>query len=271
MAIGPGIEGAFYVPIGSPLFPKPSVLIANYGMGSIVAYQVDNNGDPVPATAQDFITGLTGVDGSCVDPLTGDYLFTSFQNNTIYIVGGFGGAAAQIAITSPANGATFGAKASFDLIAAASQTNGAIVSVDLYSGTNKVSSSTVSPISTSIHDLDVGVYQFTAVAHDGSGNATTSAVVTITVTNIPPVSILKAPALSSRFDVCLPVTFNATAFDTNDSVVKVQFFLGSNVIGEITSPPYTLVTLLPPGTNTFFARAIDTYGAAGNSATGMGR
>ena len=31
-----GMEGAFYVPVGSPLFPKPAVLIANYDNNNII-------------------------------------------------------------------------------------------------------------------------------------------------------------------------------------------------------------------------------------------
>jgi hypothetical protein len=87
---GRGPEGMIYVPPGSPLFPLSSMLIAEYGTGTVGAYQVDANGNPIVATRQDFITGLTGAEGAFVDPLTGDFLFSTFQGgNLVEEVRGF--------------------------------------------------------------------------------------------------------------------------------------------------------------------------------------
>lgn len=73
-----GPEGIVYVPAGSPLFPSQSLLIAEYNNGRISSYTIDSNGNPVLASRQAFVTGLTGAEGSAIDPVTGDLFFSTF-------------------------------------------------------------------------------------------------------------------------------------------------------------------------------------------------
>ncbi|WP_447978670.1 PEP-CTERM sorting domain-containing protein [Candidatus Nitrospira bockiana] len=85
-----GPEGIFYVPLGSALFGNPSVLVSEYSAGKVGAYEVDGNGNPITATRRDFITGLTGAEGAAIDPLTGDFLFSTFGGgNQVVVVKGF--------------------------------------------------------------------------------------------------------------------------------------------------------------------------------------
>ena len=90
VTISGGPEGIFYVPAGSPLFTVPSVLVSEYSNNSIGAYVIDANGDPIPGTRRDFITALNGAEGAAIDPLTGDFLFSTFGgDNQIILVQGF--------------------------------------------------------------------------------------------------------------------------------------------------------------------------------------
>jgi hypothetical protein len=73
-----GPEGIAYVPPGSPLFVDPSVLISEFSAGNVAVYAVDAFGNPILATRQDFVIGLLGAEGALVDPLTGDFLFSTF-------------------------------------------------------------------------------------------------------------------------------------------------------------------------------------------------
>jgi hypothetical protein len=87
---GRGPEGMVYVPTGSPLFTSPSMLLSEYGTGTVGAYQTDANNDPIVASRHDFITGLNGAEGAFVDPVTGDFMFSSFgSGNEVFIVSGF--------------------------------------------------------------------------------------------------------------------------------------------------------------------------------------
>lgn len=85
-----GPEGFTYVPTGSPLFGAPSMLVSEYSAGNVATYQVDAQGNPIVATRRTFLSGLTGAEGAVIDPLTGDYLFSTFGGaNQVVRVSGF--------------------------------------------------------------------------------------------------------------------------------------------------------------------------------------
>jgi hypothetical protein len=85
-----GPEGFVYVPLGSPLFPSQSMLVSEYSDDSVATYTIDANGNPVLASRQDFITGITGAEGPAIDPITGDFFFSTFGgSNQVIEVQGF--------------------------------------------------------------------------------------------------------------------------------------------------------------------------------------
>lgn len=85
-----GPEGIAYVAAGSPGFVDNSLLVAEYNTGTIAAYDVDANANPILSTRREFITGLIGAEGAFVDPLTGDFLFsTFFAGSEVFVVRGF--------------------------------------------------------------------------------------------------------------------------------------------------------------------------------------
>lgn len=88
--IATGPEGIAYVPIGSQGFQVHSMLISAYDLGKVVAFEVGANGLPIPNTGKDLITGLNGAEGAVIDPVTGDFLFSTFGGgNRIILVSGF--------------------------------------------------------------------------------------------------------------------------------------------------------------------------------------
>jgi hypothetical protein len=85
-----GPEGFVYIAAGNPLFTSNSLLIAEYSAGRIGAYELDGSGNPLVNTRRDFITQLTGAEGAAIDPLTGDFLFSTFGGGSqIVVVSGF--------------------------------------------------------------------------------------------------------------------------------------------------------------------------------------
>ena len=85
-----GPEGFVYVPGGSPQFSGPSLLVSEYGVDEIAAYQVDGNGDPVVTKRRVFLAGLDGAEGALIDPVTGDFLFSTFGGGSrVIVVRGF--------------------------------------------------------------------------------------------------------------------------------------------------------------------------------------
>lgn len=78
-------EGFGYVPFGAPLFPNPSMLVCENGFGAVWAWDVDMLGNPIPGSNRNFMT-LHGAEGAFVDPLTGDFLFGSYNDAPYQVV-----------------------------------------------------------------------------------------------------------------------------------------------------------------------------------------
>ncbi len=110
-------------------------------------------------------------------------------------------------------------------------------------GTNVGAEDTSSPFATSWNSSSVtnGTHSVTAVARDAAGNVTTSAPVSITVSNAAPDTVAPTVSVSSPAagaTVSGTVSLAATAAD-NVGVVGVQFKVdGTNVGAEDTSSPF---------------------------------
>jgi len=95
-----GAEAFVYVPLGSPQFSSQSMLVAEYGTGTVGSYPVDANGNPIPASRRNFINGLTNAQLAAIDPVTGDILLATFGSpNQVIEVTGF--AAPLVTTTLP--------------------------------------------------------------------------------------------------------------------------------------------------------------------------
>jgi hypothetical protein len=85
-----GPEGFAYIPVGSPLFTTRSMIVSEYSAGQLAVYDLDSTGNPVVSTRRDFMTGLTGAEGAFIDPVTGDFLFSTFGGgDRVIVVTGF--------------------------------------------------------------------------------------------------------------------------------------------------------------------------------------
>jgi len=85
-----GPEGFVYITAGNPLFSVNSMLIAEFSAGVVAAYDLDSDGNPLVNTRKPFVTGLSGAEGAAIDPVTGDFLFSTFGGgNQIAVVQGF--------------------------------------------------------------------------------------------------------------------------------------------------------------------------------------
>jgi 3-phytase len=89
-----------------------------------------------------------------------------------------------------------------------------------------------------------------------------------TLANQPPVVSISSPTHNSSFVLGQLVVIEATASDSDGTIVKVDFFANNNKIGEDTTSPYSF-TWTPPNTGTYnlTARATDNAGATTTSAS----
>src|SRR6185369_5460865 len=92
--------------------------------------------------------------------------------------------APTVTLTVPPSGATFVAGENITLAATATDSNG-IAKVEFYQGTTLIATDTSSPYSVIWNSVPKGSYNLTAKATDTTGLSSTSAVVSITVTNSP--------------------------------------------------------------------------------------
>ena len=88
----------------------------------------------------------------------------------------------NVALTTPANNATFAAPASVILAASASDPDGTVASVEFRSGSTILGTDTTNSYGMTWSNVPAGTYTITAVARDNSGATRTSAPITITVT-----------------------------------------------------------------------------------------
>lgn len=89
--LGGGPEGFVYIDgANAGLGGDDSLLVSEYSAGKVAVYDIDGDGNPILATRRDFITGLTGAEGAAIDPVTGDFLFSTFGGaNQLVVVQGF--------------------------------------------------------------------------------------------------------------------------------------------------------------------------------------
>lgn len=85
-----GPEGFVYISGANAGFGVDSMLVSAFSNNTVDAYEIDANGNPVLSTRRTFVTGLAGAEGAVIDPLTGDFLFSTFGgNNQVVRVSGF--------------------------------------------------------------------------------------------------------------------------------------------------------------------------------------
>lgn len=86
-----------------------------------------------------------------------------------------------VALTAPANGASYTAPANVLLTATAADTDGTIARVEFYQGTTKLGEDPVTPYEFSWLSVGAGTYVLSAKAIDNQGASTASAAISITV------------------------------------------------------------------------------------------
>jgi PKD repeat protein len=175
----------------------------------------------------------------------------------------------SVSITSPANGATV--SGTINVTASASDNVG-VAGVQFLLDGAVAADDTATPFSVAFDTTAVanGTHRLSAVARDAAGNRTTSATVTITVSNgpppdtTPPTVSISSPANGATVSGTINVTASAS---DNVGVAGVQFLLDGAVAADDTATPFSVAfdtTAVANGTHRLSAIARD---AAGNRAT----
>ena len=115
--------------------------------------------------------------------------------------------------------------------------------------------------------LPVQASAFTLICSGPSGNTTSSASGTASVSvsglpNVPPTITLTAPTFGATFTAPASITLTASAADSDGTIVKVEFYRDTTLVGTVNAPPFTLQDAnVPAATYSYTAKAYDNGGA----------
>ncbi len=188
------------------------------------------------------------------------------------VIGPCGGVntAPIVSITSPSSGTAFTVGNNVTINANASDTDGAVTTVEFLVDGTIIATDTSAPYST-IWTATQGNRMLTARATDNAGAVTLSTAVSISVSqdtgNQPPSVTITNPSSGSTFTIGQNVSIAAEANDVDGTVSKVEFYANGNLIGEDPSAPYTTNWTATEGSFTLTATAIDNDNASTTSNT----
>ena len=170
----------------------------------------------------------------------------------------------EVALTQPAEGASFKAASTQRLTATASDADGSIVSVQFFAGETLLGEDTEAPFEWDWTPVEVGQAELTAVAADDREGRSTSAAVTVTVLppNVGPDVVVTSPRAGKGVSVGATLKVNVTATDSDGDVTEVVFYLGEESLAKRSEAPYEVDwSLAKPGLHTLTVKATDNDGA----------
>ncbi len=149
--------------------------------------------------------------------------------------------APTVSITTPVSNATYTTPAGITIDATASDADGSVSKVEFYIGNKLIGSDNKSPYTFTWSNATAGTYSVTAKATDNSSLATTSAAITIVVSNpnVAPTVSITTPVSNTSFTAPESITITAKANDEDGSVSKVEFYNGNILLGSDSKSPYT--------------------------------
>lgn len=168
-----------------------------------------------------------------------------------------------VALTSPTDNSYFQPGTNVTLTATASD-NGSVSKVEFFRGTTKLGEDLTSPYSFVWNNVAEGSYALTAKATDNQGVVAISNVADITVisSNNNPVVTLTSPVDNATFSSGTSILMTANATTTSGSITKVEFYNGTNKLGEDLSSPYSFIwSAVPTGSYSLTAKATDNSAA----------
>jgi len=190
--------------------------------------------------------------------------------------------APTVALTAPANGASYTTAQSVTINATAADAVG-VTKVEFYDGATLLGTDTTAPYSYSwaIGSGNNGTHSLTARAYDAAGNVRTSTAVNVTIniaiTPGAPTLSITAPANETTFTTAQTVKIKATAAGSLGAasvaaagtvkITKVEFYDGATLLGRDTTAPYSWAWPIGSAKNGSHSLSVKVYDAAGNVGT----
>jgi hypothetical protein len=201
-------------------------------------------------------------DNECVSITSNPIAFTSAANQ-----------APTITVTAPT---TTVAGTVLTFTASASDVDGTVSQVEFFVNNVSVGVDTSTPYSVTYTAVLGSGQQVKAVATDNLGLTGNSNIVTMNVlANVPATVSMTGPAANGIYSsyvnagagTLTPMTFTATAADSDGTVTQVEFFVDGVSVGVDATTPYSVIWDSTSGTKVVTAKATDSNGAITTSAT----
>ncbi|MBF0498977.1 MAG: hypothetical protein HQM09_02490 [Candidatus Riflebacteria bacterium] len=285
---------------GNPVAPVPPATTTTpditgpasgsiFAPGSNIVISVDLKAEAGNVTKVEFYQGLVKIGESVQSPFSfvwttpppGSYTLTIRAYNSagailvskavpVSVAGsGQQTSGPVVFITQPVSGAIFAFNASSGIVisASASRRDGVINKVEFYSGPLLLGQAS-SPFSISWIPPLIGTYSLIARAFDNWGMTATSPVVSIIVAsaiNATQTAVITHPLSNASFSAGASITITVQTYYFSDLIDRVEFYQGSNKIGETLYSPTSSSTYsmawpsVPIGSYTLSAKVIDQF------------
>ncbi len=171
-----------------------------------------------------------------------------------------------VGLDMPSDHSVVASPASLTLRAHAADADGAIAKVEFFAGETKLGECLNAPYELAVSGIPAGTYAISARATDNLAAVTVSPTKSLIV-DAPPSVALTSPGQGAV--IVAPATFvmAAAAADADGTIAKVEFFAGTEKLGEATHAPLELTwSGVPSGTYSLVARATDNLGISTSSA-----
>ena len=174
-----------------------------------------------------------------------------------------GNQAPTVAITAPANNASFAAGSTIQIAANAADADGSVSQVEFFRNGASIGIDASAPYAATWSNAATGSYTLTARATDNQGASTTSATVSVTVAasgDTTPPSVPGGLASPSQTNTSIALSWNAST--DNVGVTGYDVYRGGSLLASTTGTSYTATGLAASTSYSFQVRARD---AAGNA------
>ncbi len=175
----------------------------------------------------------------------------------------------SVSLTAPTAGSSHPAGSNITVSANASDSDGAIASVQFFRGTTSLGTDTSAPYSVTWSNAAAGNYSLKAVATDDDGATTTSSAITVTVTSTNPPTDTTAPSVptglasGSQTTTSISLGWNASSDNAGGSgVAGYDVYRNGSLVGSPAQPSYTDTGLSPGTSYSYRVRARDNAGNA---------
>lgn len=169
-----------------------------------------------------------------------------------------------VAITSPTDNSAFVVGETITIAADASDADGFVTKVEFFNGPTLIAIDNTAPYTASLTLQAAGSYVLTAMATDNDNVTSTSTPVNINMVATTPSVSITSPANGTQIALGESIELCADATDPDGTIVRVDFYDGTILIGSVTAPPYCLTVTPTIGEHVYTAVAVDN---AGNTAT----